>query len=729
MRKSETRVPEKQYPAFGSKVSDEHVSALCSQLSKEFEDVVRDEKRRSMSDLSQISTKEIYNKSRRKTTFIPKSQSGRSSSHEKIQNDRVQENDSDSIASDDSDRVIIDGKVSKPQSSFCNFIEDSFNGRIDVSGALLFNGVEKNIRNSSISNKEISDMDLTDNISTVIETPPSAAKSSNLVNQSLKNSASIESTNESTESGLAYVDNSTSANKKLTNNISTHTVMSSLRLSTESDQTKSHLDSKQNTRTSKSTIGTTMSPLQLEVSVEDKENVISSPLKKSEIKSTNGNKNSRPKTVDDLLNPTKNRVTPSKRKTLTTNSVDSLNDSSNSSDDLESIKKRRTISYVTNNRKSCKRNIASDPEFQDCLEKLDKAAPVLIKSLDVSKKSSSDQSSKGSFKTPIKTVPTTTQSTSTITRPIRRCTISSIEKEPKTPRQQRLRVVRNSSKKSETIPKNTKQPTASLKRLETEESRNSEELSEDEKSGFVQDSSKEVSKLRRKLYNPDEVSFNYLFQDDIQQREERRQQKIAEQQIPFVQISTDQRKIVDKFLNPNNVKMSKSAKKKTDESKNGKNTNQQSDESDSDSFCLKTPPNTRRSRRLSVSQATARNGTNSSSSIVLPKPLPNRRSTLDFMSLTQTQQKRRLRLDPNRKTSITCTRLHRQECDKFESTVRDLGKFYVEDNVTVHTSHLVAGEPKRTINMLKAIARGCWIVSYKWVSTKSSFTFCNEQKV
>ena len=35
--------------------------------------------------------------------------------------------------------------------------------------------------------------------------------------------------------------------------------------------------------------------------------------------------------------------------------------------------------------------------------------------------------------------------------------------------------------------------------------------------------------------------------------------------------------------------------------------------------------------------------------------------------------------------------------------------------VTPHTSHVVCGEPRRTLNLLLGIARGCWVVDVSWV--------------
>ena len=47
--------------------------------------------------------------------------------------------------------------------------------------------------------------------------------------------------------------------------------------------------------------------------------------------------------------------------------------------------------------------------------------------------------------------------------------------------------------------------------------------------------------------------------------------------------------------------------------------------------------------------------------------------------------------------------------------VRNLGGFSVVDSVCESTTHVVSGGHKRTVNVLLGIARGCWILSFKWV--------------
>ncbi|KAG8124188.1 hypothetical protein E2320_019479 [Naja naja] len=47
--------------------------------------------------------------------------------------------------------------------------------------------------------------------------------------------------------------------------------------------------------------------------------------------------------------------------------------------------------------------------------------------------------------------------------------------------------------------------------------------------------------------------------------------------------------------------------------------------------------------------------------------------------------------------------------------LKKLGGFLTSDEVCKNTSHVIAGSPRRTLNILMGIARGCWIVCYDWV--------------
>ncbi|XP_020614776.1 microcephalin-like [Orbicella faveolata] len=67
------------------------------------------------------------------------------------------------------------------------------------------------------------------------------------------------------------------------------------------------------------------------------------------------------------------------------------------------------------------------------------------------------------------------------------------------------------------------------------------------------------------------------------------------------------------------------------------------------------------------------------------------------------------------KRSVVMTSMHFGEQDIVLSVVRKLGGFFIEDRVSSSTSHVIAGSPRRTLNVLMAIAQGCWLVSPMWM--------------
>lgn len=51
----------------------------------------------------------------------------------------------------------------------------------------------------------------------------------------------------------------------------------------------------------------------------------------------------------------------------------------------------------------------------------------------------------------------------------------------------------------------------------------------------------------------------------------------------------------------------------------------------------------------------------------------------------------------------------------FSQTVRRLGGFQLDQHVTARSTHLVSLEPLRTVNFLRALIRGLWILRYEWL--------------
>ena len=55
------------------------------------------------------------------------------------------------------------------------------------------------------------------------------------------------------------------------------------------------------------------------------------------------------------------------------------------------------------------------------------------------------------------------------------------------------------------------------------------------------------------------------------------------------------------------------------------------------------------------------------------------------------------------------------EQDTVKGIVKQMGGFHMLDNVDDTTTHVVCGGNRRTLNVLYAIAHGCWLVSQEWV--------------
>ncbi|KFQ31457.1 Microcephalin, partial [Merops nubicus] len=65
--------------------------------------------------------------------------------------------------------------------------------------------------------------------------------------------------------------------------------------------------------------------------------------------------------------------------------------------------------------------------------------------------------------------------------------------------------------------------------------------------------------------------------------------------------------------------------------------------------------------------------------------------------------------------TLVMTSMSSEKQNTVIQVVKKLGEFLFSDGVCETTSHVVAGSPRRTLNVMLGIARGCWIVSYEWV--------------
>jgi len=68
------------------------------------------------------------------------------------------------------------------------------------------------------------------------------------------------------------------------------------------------------------------------------------------------------------------------------------------------------------------------------------------------------------------------------------------------------------------------------------------------------------------------------------------------------------------------------------------------------------------------------------------------------------------------KVSLVATSLHFGEQEFVKGVLKQLGGFTLRHNVSHDTTHIVAGNHRRTLNLLHGIVKGCWIITPKWLS-------------
>ncbi|XP_055686811.1 mediator of DNA damage checkpoint protein 1 [Lutzomyia longipalpis] len=104
---------------------------------------------------------------------------------------------------------------------------------------------------------------------------------------------------------------------------------------------------------------------------------------------------------------------------------------------------------------------------------------------------------------------------------------------------------------------------------------------------------------------------------------------------------------------------------------------------------------------------------------VVPKKDDKRRSTLEFEVDTavvkppkEDEKNKKKKEDP----TIVITNIYGKDKNFVEEAVKKLGYFRMERTVTRATTHLVTlNNPSRTLNMMRALIRGVWIVNLDWI--------------
>ncbi|XP_053966804.1 uncharacterized protein LOC128868574 [Anastrepha ludens] len=64
---------------------------------------------------------------------------------------------------------------------------------------------------------------------------------------------------------------------------------------------------------------------------------------------------------------------------------------------------------------------------------------------------------------------------------------------------------------------------------------------------------------------------------------------------------------------------------------------------------------------------------------------------------------------------IVCTNMHREQVKVIREAIATLGGLQLNHCVNDDTTHVISYEPRRTLNLLRGLIRGLWILDYKWV--------------
>ncbi|KAH8275121.1 hypothetical protein KR026_000131 [Drosophila bipectinata] len=65
--------------------------------------------------------------------------------------------------------------------------------------------------------------------------------------------------------------------------------------------------------------------------------------------------------------------------------------------------------------------------------------------------------------------------------------------------------------------------------------------------------------------------------------------------------------------------------------------------------------------------------------------------------------------------TLVHTNMHQEQIQVIHKALRKLRGMRLDPTVTQRTTHLVSLEPRRTLNLLRGLMRGVWIVNYQWV--------------
>ncbi|KAI9577834.1 uncharacterized protein LOC119641320 [Glossina fuscipes] len=93
--------------------------------------------------------------------------------------------------------------------------------------------------------------------------------------------------------------------------------------------------------------------------------------------------------------------------------------------------------------------------------------------------------------------------------------------------------------------------------------------------------------------------------------------------------------------------------------------------------------------------------------------------TIDVIRIKKVESKTQKLKSKKKLPTMVHTNMRKSEVNVIRETVSQLGGFILGDMVNDDTTHLITYESRRTLNLLRAMARGLWIVEYNWIVESS----------
>ncbi|EDW90867.2 uncharacterized protein LOC6530217 [Drosophila yakuba] len=87
----------------------------------------------------------------------------------------------------------------------------------------------------------------------------------------------------------------------------------------------------------------------------------------------------------------------------------------------------------------------------------------------------------------------------------------------------------------------------------------------------------------------------------------------------------------------------------------------------------------------------------------------------ESISITGEEEEKPKGKPRSRIRTLVHTNMHQEQINVIHKALRKLRGMRLDPTVTQRTTHLVSLEPRRTLNLLRGLMRGVWIVSYQWV--------------